>query len=49
MANDCGELIPDAIPDHPLLNGRKEIGRGESTIVVDGDIVDSIYPNPYSQ
>ena len=40
MANDCGELIPDPIPDHPLLNGRKEIGRGESTIVVDGDIVD---------
>ena len=40
MANDCGELIPDPIPDHPLLNGRQEIGRGESTIVVDGDIVD---------
>ena len=33
-------LIPDPIPDHPLLKGRKEIGRGESTIVVEGDTID---------
>ena len=33
-------LIPDPIPDHPLLRGRPEIGRGESSIVVDGDVVD---------
>lgn len=32
--------IPDPIPDHPLLKGRKEIGRGESTIVVEADTVD---------
>jgi hypothetical protein len=40
MIENCGELLPDQIPEHPLLNGRKEIGRGESTIVVDGDVVD---------
>ncbi len=40
MAPNCGELLPDQAPDHPLLNGRKEIGRGESTIVLDGDVVD---------
>ncbi|MDD2743716.1 MAG: hypothetical protein PHV02_15735 [Rhodocyclaceae bacterium] len=40
MANDIGEFISDPVPDHPLLNGRKEIGRGESTIVLDGDVVD---------
>lgn len=40
MTQNCGELLPDPIPEHPLLNGRKEIGRGESTIVVDGDIVE---------
>lgn len=40
MANEIGELISDPVPDHPLLNGRKEIGRGESTIVLDGDVVD---------
>lgn len=33
-------LIPDAIPDHPLLRGRREIGRGEYTIVVEADAVD---------
>ena len=37
--NDAG-IIRDAVPDHPLLNGRVEIGRGENTIVLDGDIVD---------
>lgn len=40
MTLDCGEIISDPVPDHPLLNGRQEIGRGESTIVLDGDIVD---------
>lgn len=33
-------LLPDPMPYHPLLTGRKEIGRGENTIVVDGDVVD---------
>ncbi len=28
-------LLPDAVPDHPLLDGRPEIGRGESSIVLD--------------
>lgn len=42
MATNCGELLPDPIPVHPLLNGRKEIGRGESTIVLDGDVVDGV-------
>jgi NAD(P)-dependent dehydrogenase (short-subunit alcohol dehydrogenase family) len=36
-ATDC---FPTPYPDHPLLNGRPEIGRGESTIVLDGDVVD---------
>ena len=40
MTINCGELLPDPIPDHPLLKGRVEIGRGENTIVLDGDIVD---------
>lgn len=31
--------IPDPVPDHPLLKGRRELGRGESTIVVEGDVV----------
>jgi hypothetical protein len=50
MTNDCGELLPDPIPDHPLLNGRVEIGRGENTIVLDGDIVEveKLYPLPGS-
>lgn len=34
------QLLPDPVPEHPLLNGRQEIGRGESTIVVDGDVID---------
>ena len=33
-------LLPDPVPDHPLLRGRLEIGRGESTIVLEGDTVD---------
>jgi len=32
-------LLPDPIPDHPLLKGRREIGRGEHTIVVEGNTV----------
>ena len=28
------------VPDHPLLRGRPEIGRGESTIVLEADTVD---------
>jgi hypothetical protein len=40
MANNCGEIISDPVPDHPLLNGRQEVGRGENTIVLDGDVVD---------
>ena len=35
-------LITDPIPDHPVLAGRREIGRGESTIVVEGDTVDGL-------
>lgn len=42
MAPNCVELIPDPVPAHPLLDGRKEIGRGESTIVLDGDVVDGV-------
>lgn len=40
MDINCGEILPDPVPDHPLLNGRKEIGRGENTIVLDGEVVD---------
>lgn len=40
MVINCGEIISDPVPDHPLLAGRKEIGRGENTIVLDGDVVD---------
>lgn len=37
---DIDGLLPDPVPDHPLLRGRKEIGRGESTIVLEADTVD---------
>lgn len=40
MNFDNVELLPDPVPEHPLLDGRQEIGRGESTIVLDGDIID---------
>jgi hypothetical protein len=44
MSNEPAPIIPDLIldpiPDHPLLRGRREIGRGESTIVVEADTVD---------
>jgi len=39
MADCPAPIIADPIPDHPLLKGRKEIGRGESTIVVEADTV----------
>ena len=39
MMNEGG-LIPDPVPDHPFLNGRVEIGRGENTIVLESDTVD---------
>lgn len=42
MDNNCGSIIADPVPDHPLLNGRQEIGRGENTIVLDGEIVDGV-------
>ena len=42
MAIDPVGLITDPVPDHPLLNGRQEIGRGESTIVLDGDVVNGV-------
>jgi hypothetical protein len=37
---DIDGLLPDPVPDHPLLRGRQEIGRGESTIVLEADTVD---------
>jgi hypothetical protein len=35
-----GDVISDPVPDHPLLAGRAELGRGENTIVLEGDVVD---------
>ena len=29
--------LPDPVPDHPLLNGRREIGRGEYSAVFEAD------------
>jgi hypothetical protein len=40
MADPVGQLIPDPVPAHPLLDGRRELGRGEYTIVLEGDTVD---------
>lgn len=40
MTAEAGDIIRDPVPDHPLLKVRQEIGRGESTIVLDGDTVD---------
>ncbi len=37
---DMDGLLPDPLPDHPLLHGRLEIGRGESTIVLEAETVD---------
>lgn len=32
-------MIVAPVPDHPLLAGSREIGRGENTIVLEGDVV----------
>jgi len=40
MAVNCSQFIADPVPDHPLLAGRLEIGRGENTIVLEGDVID---------
>ncbi|GAB2182249.1 hypothetical protein DLREEDagrD3_24720 [Denitratisoma sp. agr-D3] len=39
MGTSQRRILGDPIPDHPLLKGRKELGRGENTIVVEGDTV----------
>lgn len=39
IVND-GQLISDPVPEHPLLAGRLVIGRGENTIVLEGNVVD---------
>lgn len=36
-------ILPDAVPDHPLLAGRTEIGRGEYSIVLDHDDPERVY------
>ncbi len=40
MAENAACIITDPVPEHPLLKGRPEIGRGESTIVLEADTVD---------
>lgn len=40
MVVNGGDVISDPVPDHPLLTGRAELGRGENTIVLEGDVVD---------
>lgn len=42
MVNEAAAagLIADPVPDHPLLKGRKELGRGEYTIVLEAEAVD---------
>ncbi len=37
---NAAHLLTDAVPSHALLDGRAEIGRGESSIVLAGDVVD---------
>lgn len=32
-------ILPDPVPDHPLLHGRAEIGRGENSIVLEANTV----------
>lgn len=34
--------LPDSIPDHPLLRGRREIGRGEYSAVFEADDPDHV-------
>lgn len=38
-ADPPGAPIADPVPDHPLLRGRREVGRGEYTIVLEADTV----------
>ncbi|MCL2525428.1 MAG: hypothetical protein FWF20_12970 [Betaproteobacteria bacterium] len=40
MSDYPAPIITDPVPDHPLLRGRREVGRGENTIVVEADTVD---------
>jgi len=40
MAGIYEIVILDPVPQHPLLAGRQEIGRGEYSIVLEGDVVD---------
>lgn len=42
MTQQPPPIIPDPIPEHPLLTGRQEIGRGENTIVLEGDVVEGV-------
>ncbi|PWV63132.1 hypothetical protein [Plasticicumulans acidivorans] len=39
MADDPRLILPDPVPVHPKLDGRAEIGRGEHTIVLEGDVI----------
>ena len=36
-------LLPDPVPEHPLLDGKKEIGRGEYSIVLDKGDGERVY------
>jgi hypothetical protein len=36
-------LLPDAVPAHPLLDGKPEIGRGEYSIVIDKGDDERVY------
>jgi len=36
-------ILPDPVPEHPLLAGRTEIGRGEYSIVLDHDDPERVY------
>ncbi|TMW75604.1 hypothetical protein FG147_05110, partial [Thauera sp. UPWRP] len=36
-------LLPDAVPSHPLLDGKTEIGRGEYSIVIDKGDGEHVY------
>ena len=38
-----GVLLPDPVPAHPLLDGKKEIGRGEYSIVIDKGDGERVY------
>lgn len=36
-------LLPDPVPEHPLLEGKSEIGRGEYSIVLDKGDGERVY------